>query len=202
MTWDKVADDKTIEKTCKALRERGIEAVVVNNGEEARKKVIELIPQGAEVMDVTSTTLNEIGLSKEIMESGHFDSVRKKIMSVDQKELRHAMRRMSATADYVVGSVHAVTEEGQVVVASNSGSQLPPYAFGSPNVIWVVGTQKIVKNLDDAFKRIREYTLPLESERMKKLYGMSSNISKTLIIEKEISPNRIKLIFVKEKLGF
>lgn len=202
MQWGKLVDDETIEKTVKALKERGIDAIVVNNGEEAKKKVIELIPQGAEVMDVTSATLDEIGLSKEIMESGRFDSVRKKIMSVDQKEMRHAMRRLSATAEYVVGSVHAVTEEGQVVVASNSGSQLPPYAFGSPNVIWVVGTQKIVKNLDEAFKRLKEHTLPLEDARMRKVYGMGSNVSKMLIFEKEVSPNRIKLIFVKEKLGF
>lgn len=202
MDWAKLADDKTVENTAKALGERGIEVIIVNNGKEAKEKVLELIPKGAEVMDVTSTTLDQIGLSKEIQESGRYKSVRKKIMSVDQKEMRHAMRRMSVAIDYVVGSVHAVTEEGQVVIASNSGSQLAPYVFGAANVIWVVGTQKIVKNLDDAFMRIKEHCFPLEDERMKKTYGMGSGISKILIFEKEVMPNRIKLIFVKENLGF
>lgn len=202
MKWLKLADNKTIEKTANALRGRGIEVIIANNGKEAGEKVLELIPAGSEVMDVSSTTLNEIGLSKEIQESGRYASVNKKIMSVDQKEMRNAMRRMSAAVEYVVGSVHAVTEDGKVVVVSNSGSQLPPYAFSATNVIWVVGTQKIVKNLDEAFERIKEHTFPLEDARMKKVYGMGSGINKILIFEKEIMPNRIKLIFVKEKLGF
>jgi len=200
--WEKLADEKTIETTAKALGERGIEVIVVNDAKDAKEKVLELIPEGAEVMNVTSTTLDEIGLSKEIQESGKYDSVKKRIMSVDQKEMRHAMRRMSTAVDYVVGSVHAVTEEGQLVIASNSGSQLAPYVFGAANVIWVVGTQKIVKNLDEAFRRIREHSFVLEDARMKATYGMGSGINKVLIIEKEVMPNRTKLIFVKEKLGF
>ncbi len=103
----------------------------------------------------------------------------------------------------MVGSVHAVTENGQVVVASNTGSQLPAYAYGSQNVIWVVGTQKIVSDLDAAFNRINEYVLPLEADRARKAYGVEgSNVSKLLILNKEINPNRIKLIFVNENLGF
>ncbi len=202
MKWTKLADDNTITKTVKALSARGIEAFIVDTGEEAKKKVLGLIPKGAEVMDLTSVTLDQIGLAKEIQESGRYVSVRKKVMSVDQKEMRQAMRRMSAAVDYAVGSVHAVTQEGQVVLASNSGSQLSPYAFGAANVIWVVGAQKIVKNLDHAFRRIKEHCFPLEDARARKAYGMGSGISKILIFEKEITPNRIKLIFVKEKLGF
>ena len=202
MDWAKLADDETIEKTASALKGRAVEVFIVNSREEGKKKVLELIPEGSEVMDVTSTTLDEIGLSKELQESGRYVSVKKKIMSVDQKEIRTAMRRMSGIAEYVVGSVHAVTEEGQVVIASNSGSQLPPYAFGAANVIWVVGTQKIVKNLDDAFKRIKEHSFILEDARARRAYGMPSGVNKILIFEKEIMPNRVKLIFVKEKLGF
>ncbi len=202
MNWDKLANDEDIEKTIKSLRERGIESIVVDNREEAKKKVLEIIPKGTEVMDLTSVTLDEIGISKEIRESGRYLSIMKRIMSVDQKEIRNAMRKMSAAVDYAIGSVHAVTEEGQVVIASNSGSQLAPYVFGANNIIWVVGTQKIVKNLDYAFKRIKEYCFPLEDARARKAYGMPSGINKILIFEREIMPNRIKLIFVKEKLGF
>ncbi len=202
MKWDKLADDEGIEKTSKALQEHGMKVYVTENKEEAFKKVLELIPEGSEVMDVTSTTLDQIGLSKEILESGRYVSVRKNIMSVDQNEMRLAWRRMSSVVDYVIGSVHAVTEDGQVVVASNSGSQLAPYAYSAANVIWVVGTQKIVKNLDEASKRIYEHSFPLEDERMKKAYGMPSGVNKILIVQKEIAPDRISVIFVKEKLGF
>ena len=202
MAWEKLADEKSLDKTSKALEKKGMKVYIVENRKEAFKKALELIPENAEVMDLTSVTLDETGLSKEIQESGKYKSVRKKIMSVDQKEMRHAMRRMSAAVDYAIGSVHAATEDGKVVIASNSGSQLGPYAFGASKLIWVIGTQKIVKNLDDAFKRIYEHSFPLEDKRARKAYGMPSGISKILIVEKEIVPDRITIIFVKEKLGF
>jgi hypothetical protein len=113
------------------------------------------------------------------------------------------MQMMGAVPQIALGSVHAVTEEGQLVIASNTGSQLGAYAYGSEKVVWVVGTQKIVKNLDEAMKRIYEYVLPLESERVKKAYGMErSNVSKLLIINKEVKPGRAVVVLVKESLGF
>jgi L-lactate utilization protein LutC len=202
MDWAKLADDDTLQRTAKALGGRGIEAIITSNREEAKKKVMELLPEGAEVMEASSTTLAEMSVSKEIQESGRYVSVKKKITSTSNEEERHAARRASLSSDYMIGSVHAVTEEGQIVIASNSGSQLAPYAYGAANVIWVVGTQKIVKNLEDAFLRIKEYVFPLEDARMRKTYGIGSNISKILIFEKEVAPKRIKLVFVKEKLGF
>jgi len=202
MKWDKIADDKSLEKTAKALESRGMEVYIMNNRREAFNKILELIPKGAEVMDLTSVTLDEIGISKEIQESGNYKSVRKKIMNVDQKEIRNTMRRLSSAVDYAIGSVHAVTQKGEIVIASNSGSQLAPYAFGAGKLIWVIGAQKIVKNLDDAFKRIKEHSFPLEDQRARKAYGMPSGINKILIVNKEIIPNRVTVILVKEKLGF
>ncbi|HLC39593.1 MAG TPA: lactate utilization protein [archaeon] len=202
MSWTNLAEESIVEKTAEALMQRGIEVFIVGSGEEAKKKVLELIPAGAEVMTQQSMTLNTIGLAKEIDEGGKYVSIRKKIVSTDDAEKRHELRRASATAEYSVGSVHAVTEEGQVVAASNSGSQLAPYVSGAAHVIWVVGTQKIVKTLDEAFRRIEEHSLPLESERLMKIHGVKSNISKLLVVNRETVPGRIKLIFVKEKLGF
>lgn len=95
-----------------------------------------------------------------------------------------------------------MTEDGQVVIASATGSQLPSYAYGASNVIWVVGTQKIVKNLDEAMKRVYEYVFPLEKERAMKVAGMKSSVNKILLINKEATPGRIHIIFVQEKLGF
>ena len=113
------------------------------------------------------------------------------------------MKKTGAAPEYCIGSVHAVTQDGKVFIASNTGSQLPSYAYGSANVIWVVGTQKIVKDFDEANERIYKYTLPLESERARKAYGVpGSAVNKMLIVNKEVAPGRITIIFVNEKLGF
>jgi acyl-CoA hydrolase len=202
MDWTKLADDSTVENTAQALRKRGIEAIVVDDGESAKKKIFELIPKGAEVMQMTSATLKEIGIAEELEQTDEYESVRKKIMEISDEKQRNDMRRKSLSPDYAIGSVHAVTQDGQILVASGSGSQLPAYVFGAANVIFVVGTQKIVKDLNDGLMRIYEHSLPLESERVKKEYGMPrSMVNKILILEGE-RPGRIKLIFVKQKLGF
>lgn len=200
--YGELADKVQIEKTIKALLENGIEAEYVDSGKEAKEKVLSLLPEGAEVMDMSSETLKEIGLIEEIQEFGRYDSVKKKLMTMDRKTQGRQMQMLGAAPEWSVGSVHAVTEDGKVVVASNTGSQLPAYAYGAQNVIWVVGAQKITRDLDDAMKRVYDYVLPLESERMKKLYGMLSNVSKILIINREIAPGRLKMIIVGEKLGF
>src|SRR3989344_6159517 len=189
MQYNIIPSDEIIQKAIASLKNNGIEAMVVENGEAAKAKALELIPAQSEVMNMTSVTLETIGIPKELNESGKYNSVRN--------------QKLGAAPVYAIGSVHAVTQEGQVVIASNTGSQLPAYAYGAAKVIWVVGAQKIVKDLDAAFKRIYEYVLPLESERARKAYGVEgSNVSKLLIVNKEIAPNRITIIFVKEVLGF
>lgn len=128
--------------------------------------------------------------------------MRKKFATMDAKTQGLEMKKLGAAPEWAIGSVHAVTEGGKVVVVSATGSQLPAYAYGSSHVIWVVGSQKIVKDLDEAAKRIYEYVLPKESERAMKAYGMASSVNKRLIIDKEATPDRITMIIVKEKLGF
>lgn len=202
--WDTLASQHSIKNTIKALKQNGIEVVGVNNGEEAKRLVLELIPKGSEVMTMTSTTLDSIGLSGEINKAdGKFKPVRDKLYAMDRNTQVQEMNRLGAAPEFVVGSVHAVTEDGHVLIASNTGSQFPAYSFGALHVIWVVGAQKIVKNTDEGTKRIYEHSLPLESERAKKAYGVpGSAVNKILIINKEAQPGRVKLILVKEKLGF
>ncbi len=201
--WEKLADEKRVDNTVESLRSNGLEVFVVDNGEEARKKVLELLPLGAEVMTATSITIDTIGVSREILESGKYDSVRNKLDSMDRKTQGAEMKKLGATPQYILGSVHAVTEDGKVLVASASGSQLPAYSYGSNKVIWVVGTQKIVKNMEECMKRIYEHSLPLESERARKVYGIAgSSVNKLFILNKESQPGRITMILVKERLGF
>lgn len=200
--WAELASDDSIAKTIASLKTNGINAIIVQNGDEAKKKVFELIPQGAEVMSMSSVTLDTTGISREINESGRCIAIKPKLMKMDRKTQGLEMRKLGGAPEYAVGSVHAVTEDGKVLIASNTGSQLSAYAYAASHILWVVGTQKIVVNLDEGMKRIYDYVLPLESERLKKIYGVNSNVSKLLIITKEIMPNRITLIFVKQKLGF
>src|SRR3990167_2323483 len=200
--FGKVASGKQIKKTEKALQESGFKAEVFKNSQEAKMKVLELLPKGAEVFTMTSQTLEAIGLDKEINESGKYNAVRPKLFAMDRNTQSREMAKLGAAPDWVVSSVHAVTEDGHLLIASNTGSQLSAEAYAGGKVIFVVGTQKIVKDTQEGLRRIYEYTLPLEDERAQKAYGMRSNVSKILIINKEIMPEKIKVILVKEKLGF
>jgi hypothetical protein len=202
MEWETLADDMSIEKTRKALSSRGIEAIVAENREDAKSKALALIPEGSDVYCMSSMTLEETGILKEIEEGGRYRSVRKKITSIPDKAERESARRAAATSQFVIGSVHAVSEDGEAVVVSQSGSQLAPYAFSAKNVVWVVGAQKITKDIASAHRRIREYVVPLEDARARKVYGVGTSLNKTLIIERESAPGRIRMIIVKEKLGF
>lgn len=200
----KLANKEDIESAISALKANGIQAEFVEEGADAKRRVLELIPAGAEVMNMTSITLDTIGLPDELNNSGKYNSIRAKLTRMDRKTQGSEMQKMGAAPEWAVGSVHAVTKDGKVLIASNTGSQLPSYVYGSPHVVWVVGAQKLTENLNDATKRIYEYVLPLESVRANKAYNITtgSNVSKLLIINKEINPNRIHLIFVNEVLGF
>ncbi len=203
--FDELANIETINKTIEELKKNGITATIVDNAGQALEKIKEKIPQGSEVMNMSSATLDSTEISKEINETGNYRSVKAALneLAKDMQAHKVEMKKLGAAPEWTVGSVHAVTEDGKIVVASNTGSQLPAYAYGSAHVILVVGTQKIVKDLDEAFKRVYEYVLPLESERVKKAYGMQESfVSKLLIINKEVDPTRINVIFVNEKLGF
>jgi len=197
-----LASDEQIERTVKALEANGIHAVVAENGQEAKRIFFELVPEGAEVFLGASVTLETIGIKDVIDKSGKYDAVRPKMFAMDRATQAQEIRKLGGAPDYAAGSVHAVTEDGQVLIASNTGSQLGPYASGAGKVIWVVGAQKLVKDLDEGMRRIYEYDLPLETEHMRQLYNAGTGVNKILIVNREIRPNRITMIIVKEELGF
>jgi hypothetical protein len=202
--WKDNASDDVLSKTVESLQKNGIVALVVDTASEAKAKALELIEEGAEVMTMTSVTLDSTGISEEINKAdSKYKPVRDKLYSMDKTTHAQEMNKMGAAPEVAIGSVHAITENGEVIIASNTGSQLPAYAYSALKVIWVAGTQKIVKDLDEGMKRIYDYVLPLESERAKKAYGApGSNVSKLLIVNKEITKDRITLILVKELLGY
>jgi len=196
------ATDSEIKKAKAALETNGFKVLVVDNLQQAKNKVEELIPSGSEVFTATSVTLNEAGIEQELNSSDKYVSVRDKFMALmGDPEKAVEMRRIGSGSDWTVGSVHAVTEDGQVVVASATGSQLPNYVYGASNVIWVVGSQKIVPNLSDAFDRIETHTFKLEDKRAQEAYGAHSSLNKLLVYRKE-TQGRVTIILVKQAVGF
>lgn len=203
-SWERLADKEAIKRTMEAVRSRGISVDLAEKKEDALKRLKEIIPAGAEIMTGGSTTLEQIGFV-ELLKSGKhpWKNLKDEIFAEKDEAKQAELRKMSVVAEYFLGSVHAVAETGEIVVASASGSQIPSYAFSSDNVIWIVGAQKIVPNLEQGLKRVREHSLPLEDKRMKSIGYPGSTIGKILIFEREIMPNRkVTLIFVNEKLGF
>ena len=195
------ADDARLRRAARALEANGFTVLIAQDGAEARRLVLDLLPDGAEVHQGASETLDRIGVTEEIATSGRFDALRPRLWSMDRATQARDMRKLGAGPDYMLGSAHAVTEDGALVIASKTGSQLGPYAFGAGNVIWVVGAQKIVPDLADAFRRLERYSLPLEEERSRKAFGVGSAINKVLVVKGEIQPGRGTVILVREAIG-
>lgn len=203
MNYKKAPSESIINKTVESLNRRGFNAIVVSTKDEAREAALSMIAEGSEVMTMTSKTLEEVGIAEAINSGSKYVSLKNKLMSMDRTKESREMQEIGAAPAVAVGSVHGVTEDGQIIIASATGSQLPAYAYGADKVIWVVGAQKISKTLDTAMQRLNEYVLPLESERARIAYGVEgSNVSKLLIMNNEFTPNRIHVILVKESLGF
>lgn len=200
--FQRLASDEQIARTAKALEVNGIHTLIAENGAEAKRLFFELVPDGAEVYLGASVTLEKLGIKEVIDKSGRFDSLRPKMFAMNRETQAREIRKLGSAPDYAAGSVHAVTEDGQVLIASMTGSQLGPYASGAGKVIWVVGAQKLVTDLDEGLRRIREYCLPLEEQHMQQLYGRGTGLNKILIVNREIRPGRLNMIVVKEEIGF
>ncbi len=201
LEFDRLATEDQVTRTAEALEARGMHTIVVESGEEARVQVLEMIPAGTLVHNPPSRTLEQIGLAKDIAISAAFQNTRSQLRAMDRHTQERDMRRLSSSPDVVIGSVHAITEDGEVLIASATGSQLAAEVFGASAVVWVVGTQKIVPTLDEGLRRIREYAYPLEDDRTRQAYGQPSAINKILLVNGE-QPGRITVILVKQNLGF
>jgi hypothetical protein len=194
--------ERRIARAAAALEANGFNVIRAEDAAEAKRIVLDLIPEGAQVHHGASQTLDVAGITAAIEDFGRFDAIGPRIRSMDRATQGDDIRRISSSPDVMLGSVHAVTETGSLVTASMGGSQLGPYASGAGQVFLVVGTQKIVANVEEGLKRIDEYALPLESARAQAAYGINSSVNKVLIINREIRPGRITVVLVDEVLGF
>ena len=200
--YAKQATDEKIERTSKALEANGIQTLIAETGADAKRLFLELIPEGSEVFLSSSVTLEQLGIVADVDQSGKFDAVRPRMYAMNRETQGREIRKLIAAPDFAAGSVHAVTEDGHVLIASATGSQLGPYASGAGRVIWVVGAQKIVKDLNDGLRRLNEHVVPLEEEHMQQLYKVSTAVNEMLIVNRATRPGRITMILVKEELGF
>jgi len=196
-----VSEKADLEAVAERLRERNFEVVVVDDGAAAKAEVLKRIPEGASVNSGKSKTLEDIGVFKELMENERYEFIRRRTMKMDRNTQRDEMRRLSAAPDVWVNSAQALTEAGQIVFTSASGSQIGPIASGAGRLILVIGAQKLVPDLDAAFRRIQELVFPYEDERLREQMGLGTIVSRTLIVERDFMPGRTTVILVREPVG-
>ena len=197
-----VVDEPAIRRTVEGLKERNVAAMVAENGEEARQMLIDLIPDGAEVFKSTSETLDTIGYSDYIRETDRYKNLYLEISEEPDRERQRELRRLASVAEYYVGSVHAIAETGEVIVASGSGSQLGAYVYGAKTVIWVAGVQKICPTFEDALARVRGFSVERHHEWATSQGRAAAPMGKLMIFENEQNPDRLKMVLIKESLGW
>ena len=205
MNFDQLADQSSLDKTTSNLKTKGYHIVVVDTGDQALKKIKKLIPSGASIMNGSSVTLEQIGFVDLLKSDSHgWNDLHAQITAENDAGKRAQLRRQSILSDYYLGSVHALVESGEFIIASNTGSQLPHIVSTSPNLIFVVSTKKIVPDLDSAFKRLEQHVVPLEDQHMQDLYKIHTAKNKVLVFhgESPMTKRQIHFILVKQNLGF
>jgi len=196
------APTEQLERAASALTANGFTVEIFDDAAAARARIKDLIPEGASVFTGASETLRLSGIEEDINTSGRYDAVKSRAGTLDRVRDLDEIWRLMSTPDVIVGSVHAVTETGSLVVASASGSQLPGYAGGAARAIWIVGAQKVVPDLPTALRRVEDHCLPLESARVQAAYGQPSAINRLLVLNAEPNPGRGTVLLLREAIGF
>ena len=201
--WNSIPTDEVVEKTASAVESRGIGVIIAKSADDALAVLKKVIPDGAEVMNGSSTTLIEIGYEDYISgnQSG-WKLMHNAITAENNDNKRAELRRKSVAADYFISSANAIAQTGEIVACDASGSRVGAWPFAAGHLILVVGINKIVPNLEDALNRVRQYAYPLENARAKRAYGIPSMIGKCVIFSHEKNEGRVILILVKEALGY
>ena len=192
--------EATLEAVAERLRARNFEVVIVDDGAAAKAEVLSRVPEGSQVHSGKSKTLEDAGIFDEFMNNENYDFIRRRTMKMDRNTQRDEMRKAGAAPDIMVNSAHAVTEAGQIVMTSATGSQIGPIASGAGRLILVIGSQKVVPDLDTAFRRIEDYVIPYEEDRLNVAHGVAK-MNRTLILEGDHTPGRTTIILVRQPIG-
>lgn len=205
MNYNTLPTKSSLDRTILSLSSKGYKVFSVQNSKEALKKIQEIIPDGSTIMNGSSTTLNQIGFTDLLKQNNHkWNNLHEMIVNEKDPVKQSKLRKEATISDYYIGSVHAITEDGGMVIASNTGSQLPNIVFSSNNLVLVISAQKIVSNLSEAIDRLENYVKPLEDKRSTEVYGVPTSVNKVLIFKGEnpYMGRTVSVILVNEVLGF
>jgi hypothetical protein len=201
--WSRMPTEKELAETVDNLSSHGIKVVVVDNAAEALEKLKSLIPAGSEVMNGSSTTLNEIGYMDYLKSGKHgWKNLHLSILAEKDPQKQGDLRRKSVTSEYFIASVNAIAKTGELAACDASGSRVGAFPMAAKNLVLVSGANKIVPDVSAALERIRQYVFPIENVRATKVYGRGSMMGKFVILAHEMMPGRTTLILVKERLGY
>ncbi|MFC3478139.1 lactate utilization protein [Halobacterium litoreum] len=201
--WDDHPTDDELEATVENLEASGFDVEVVSDAEEALDVLVSEIPAGASVMNGHSTTLEEIGFDDYLGEGDHdWENLAADIWSIDDDAERDAARRAAQTADYFLGSVNGIAQDGTLVAADLSGSRVGAYPFAAQNLLLVAGVNKVVEDVEAARERLHEFAYAFENERAQEAYGVESYPSKELVYRQEGTEGRTTVVLVEETLGY
>ncbi|MEW6033239.1 MAG: lactate utilization protein [Chloroflexota bacterium] len=199
-------------KAVKALERNGFSACFVDSKEEARQKILELVPDGAAVGAGGSITIREIGVLDVLKERGHrlYDHW---APGLTQEQVL-AIRRAQLTCDVFLTSANAVTSDGRLVCCDGAGNRVAAMAFGPKKVVVAVGANKIVCDLDTALRRVKEVAAPqalrdtgiavpcVETGHCQDCDSPQRGCRVTLILERKPYFTDIAVVVVGESLGF
>ena len=194
------ASEVKLEALAERMRARNFEVVIVDDGAAVKAEVLSRVPEGSQVHSGKSKTLEDAGIFDEFMNNENYDFIRRRTMKMDRNTQLDEMRKAGAAPDIMVNSAHAVTEAGQIVMTSATGSQIGPIASGAGKLILVIGSQKVVPDLDTAFRRIEDYVIPYEEDRLNVAHGVA-RMNRTLILEGDHTPGRTTIVLVRQPIG-
>jgi hypothetical protein len=201
--WSRVPDEATISRTVGAIEKRNVRVTRAATTDEALQTLVDLIPEGAEVMNGSSTTLIEIGYEELLQRNPRrWRDYHAVITAENDKEKRDELRRKGVAAEWFLSGVQAIAATGELVGCDKSGSRVGAWPHAAGHLVLVAGANKIVPTLDEALARCWEYALPLEQQRARRVYGTSSEIGNIVILEKAMNDDRVTLILVGERLGY
>jgi len=188
-----------IDSLIKIWHKRNIKGLYCANKDDAALKLLEIIPQAASIGFSGSVTIDQLGIIKRIEERGN--KIFNPYLAGISRDESLALRKKGALdADYYLASANAVAETGELVFLSALGNRTAGVSYAK-NAIIVCGVNKLTANLDDAFKRAREYATPLNYKRLN-WNPDKIMCCQVLVIEAEVTPDRLKVILVGESLGF
>ena len=196
------------DKIIKGLESRNMTGYYAATREEALAKALEIIPEGSTIGMGGSVSAAEIGLV-DAVKNGNYNFIDRS-QYADQREAY----LKTCDADFFLASVNAMTEDGVLINIDGNSNRVSAIAHGPKHVLFIVGINKVCKDVDSAMKRARNVAAPINAQR----FGLSTPCAQTgscfnckspdticcqfLITRYSRHPGRIHVILVNDNLGF